>query len=451
MTLETTLKQIDSKNFEIEVFGLGYVGFPLAVRLSSSGFKVTGIDTDPVRMKRLENNSLRESEINLKDEFLHSRELGNLKFKEEPISSKKPKIGIICVPTPIPKNEIESDVYVKTAIENFLKASSEGDVIIIESSIQVGTTEKMKQIIESKGFKVGVNYGLIFCPERIDPQNKKWNLKNIPRVIYCSGDTTYRIAQKIYYHVNNSNLIRVNSSEVAEVVKSYENAFRLVNISLVNELAILCDALKIKVSDVIAAASTKPFGFMPFYPGAGVGGHCIPKDPLFLSESARKFGFDFNTINVALVVNSFIPKYISEIIQAAVEKMNLSKSILVIGLTYKPNVEDMRDSPGFKIVKELHKKNYEISIFDPYYKKELEEKYTKENDLFDVDFEVLEDITDDKIIKNFDCICIVQHHSETKLRIKQIYQKSLVSYILDCGGKLIHNPHSTTILKSFGA
>jgi len=306
-------------------------------------------------------------------------------------------------------------------------------------------------LIETKGFKVGENYGLGFCPERIDPQNKKWNLENIPRVIYCSDDITYHIAQKIYQHVNNTNLLRVKSAEVAEVVKSFENTFRLVNISLVNELAILCNKLKINVSDVITAASTKPFGFMPFYPSAGAGGHCIPKDPRFLLESAKKFGVDFSTINSALKVNSIIPKYIVDSIQSTMEKMKLHKSILVIGLTYKPDVEDMRDSPGFKIVKELASRNFTVYIFDPYYKKELKEKYTIENELSNVNFHVLEDISDDKLLEKVDCICIVQHHAGIKLRLKQIYGKSLVSYIFDCGAKLIEDPKSKTILNTFGA
>jgi len=451
MTIKVTLEKVKAKNFEIEIFGMGYVGFPLAVRLSSSGFRVLGIDTDTNRIQRILKNSLRESELNLKEEFLHARQSGNLDFALAPQTSKNPKVGIICVPTPFPTNEIESDVYVKSAIGNFLTTSKEGDVIIIESSIEVGTTEKIRRLIESKGFKVGENYGLGFCPERIDPQNKKWNLENIPRVIYCSDDMTYYITQKIYQHVNNSNLLRVRSAEVAEVVKSFENTFRLVNISLVNELAILCNKLKINVSDVITAASTKPFGFMPFYPSAGAGGHCIPKDPRFLLETAKKFGVDFSTINSALIVNSNIPKYIVDSIQSTMEKMKLHKSILVIGLTYKPDVEDMRDSPGFKIVKELTSRNFTVSIFDPYYKKELKEKYTIENELSNVNFHVLEDISDDKQLEKIDCICIVQHHTGIKLRLKQIYDKSLVSYIFDCGAKLIEDPKSKTILNTFGA
>jgi len=451
MQLDSTLKQIEEKKCLIEIFGLGYVGLPLAVRLSSSGFKIRGIDTNPTRINRLQSNDLRESELNLKQEFLHSREVKRFELTNNSIQTNTAKVGMICVPTPIPKNKIHSDIFVTSAVEDFLQTCKGGDIVILESSIEVGTTEKIEKLIESKGFKVGEDFGLCFCPERIDPQNKKWNLENIPRVIYCSDDITYQIAQQIYQQVNNSHLIRVNSPKIAEIIKSYENAFRLVNISLVNELAILCDKLNVNVKDVIRAASSKPFGFMPFYPGAGAGGHCIPKDPLFLLESAKKIGIEFNTIKTALEINSLMPKYITESIEKMVIKDKLKKSILVIGLTYKPDIEDLRDSPGFRIVKELLKKTFEVTTFDPYFKKELLQKYQIENKLEGFNFKELNDIGEDNKIKNFSCICIVQHHTKNKSRLNEIYAKSLVPLIYDCNNKLIRNSKSKTILKFLGA
>jgi len=407
MQLDLTREQIKEKKCLIEIFGLGYVGFSLAVRLSSSGFDIRGIDTNPKRLNRLQSNTLMESELNLKQEYMHSRDIGRFKLSNDSIQTDTAKVGIVCVPTPIPKSKIDSDVFVSSAVENFLQTCKTGDVIILESSIEIGTTEKIEKLIESKGFKVGKDFGLCFCPERIDPQNKKWNLENIPRVIYSSDDITFQIAQQIYQNVNNSHLIRVFSPKIAEIVKSYENAFRLVNISLVNELALLCDKLNINVKDVIKAASTKPFGFMPFYPGAGAGGHCIPKDPLFLLNSAKKFGIEFNTIETALTINSIMPKYIAESIEKIVVKDKLKKSILVIGLTYKPDIEDMRDSPGFRIVRELLNRKFEVTTFDPYYKADLREKYLIENDLEGFDYKELYDFDDDDNIKEFDCICIL--------------------------------------------
>ncbi len=449
MELVQTLEKSRTKDCIIEIFGLGYVGFPLLVRLAKSGFTVRGIDINPQRIERLKNNILMESEMNLKNEFLQSKENSKIILAQSPEKSDQPKIAIISVPTPIPSQDNPSNIFVKSAVQRFLETSKPGDIIIIESSIEVGTTDEIRRLIEGKGFRVGTNYGLSFCPERIDPQNKKWTLENIPRVIYSSDDVTFQIIQKVYQNVNNANLVRVSSPLVAEVVKSFENAFRLVNISLVNELAILCDKLKINVKDVIDAASTKPFGFIPFYPGAGAGGHCIPKDPKFLLESAKKFGFDFTTIQNAIMINNYIPYYISNEIQKIIEENNLKKSIIVCGLSYKPDMEDMRDSPGFKIISELVSRNFKVVAYDPYFKEHLREKYLIENHLTGLEFEIAADLND-HILQQNSCLCIVQHHTSTKFRLDEIYEKDLVPIIYDCQSKMIPNPHSKTILRHLG-
>jgi UDP-N-acetyl-D-glucosamine dehydrogenase len=450
MSLIKTLELIQGKKCVIDIFGLGYVGFPLAIKLANSGFKVIGIDTDPDRTERLRKGILAESELILQKEFFECSNNGNFVIASSPIRSENPKIGIICVSTPIPNQSVQSNIFVKSAIENFLNSSNTGDIIIIESSIEVGTTDEMKQVIESKGFKVGVDFGLCFCPERIDPQNKKWKLENIPRIVFCSDDATFQIIKNIYYYVNNSNLIRIKSSKVAEIVKSFENTFRLVNISLVNELALLCDKLGVNAREVIDASSTKPFGFVPFYPSAGAGGHCIPKDPIFLLESAKKFDMYFKTIENALQINSFIPKYIADKISETLEENKLEKSVLVCGLTYKPDVEDMRDSSGFKILNELKTKHFRLAAYDPYYRKEIASKYLKENHLPDLFFESTPNLDDD-VIKKFSCLCIVQNHTKTRFRLEEIYKKSLVPFIYDCQNKIILDPDSKTILKAFGA
>jgi UDP-N-acetyl-D-glucosamine dehydrogenase len=448
-SLTQTLDESQHKKLLIEIIGLGYVGFPLAIRLAVAGWKVRGIDTNPKRIQRLEENNLMDSEIHLRKEFSEARNNGNLLLSQSSQKENSSRIGIICVPTPIKTLNADSNIFVKQAIEKFLGVSKSGDIIIIESSIEVGTTEEIKKLIVSKGFKVGEDFGLCFCPERIDPQNHKWQLENIPRVIYCSDDTSFHIAQKIYHYVNNSNLIRVNSPKIAEVVKSFENTFRLVNISLVNELAILCDKLQINVHDVIRAASTKPFGFMPFYSGAGAGGHCIPKDPGFLSEASKKFGFDFKSIDEAIRINNYIPKYISNSLEQLFNNSELDKKILICGMSYKPNIEDMRDSPGFKILNELIKKKFKVTIYDPYFKDELLEKYLIENNLEGIKVNVIHDLNDESI-KNFQGLCIVQHHTKTKNRLDIIYKNSLIPLIYDCQNKIEKNPTSSTILKSLG-
>ena len=275
-------------------------------------------------------------------------------------------------------------------------------------------------------------------------------IENIPRVIFCSDDNTFKICKKIYQNVNGGNLIRVESPKIAEVVKSFENAFRLVNISLVNQLAMLCDKLGINVKRVIDAASTKPFGFMPHYPGAGAGGHCIPKDPRFLLNAAKKMNVNFSTIENALEINLLIPSYIANSIENSLDSMGLDKKVLIWGLAYKANVEDMRDSPSFKLSTELQKKNIEVFAYDPFFNKEFLEKYLIENNLRRLNFELIDSLTDDSL-QNIRCICVVQHHEQVEEKLIQIYNNSQIPLIFDCQSKLIENPNSSTVLDYLGS
>ena len=449
MNLENSLKLVDKNLYDIEIFGLGYVGFPLAVRLATKGIHVIGIDINKKRIERLRNGELMDSETHLKTEFLEIIQKRSLELENESKNSSNPKIGIICVPTPIPNQKIESDTYVISAVESFLAKAKKGDLIILESSIEIGTTEKIQELIVSKGYQIGKDFGLCFCPERIDPSNKEWGIENIPRVIYCSDDSSFKIAKEIYLHVNGGNLLKVNSPKIAEIVKSFENAFRLVNITLVNELAILCDKLDVNVKEIIDAASTKPFGFLPHYPGAGAGGHCIPKDPRFLLESAKKQGIKFDTIEHALKINEQMPKYIANAIENQLQTRRLRKNVLVCGLSYKANVEDMRDSPSFKIITELKNKDIEVFGYDPFFNPNLIEKYLTENHISELNFTKLDDL-DDKTIKQISCMCIVQHHDESESRIKQIYEKSLIPIIYDCQSKLLKNTQSNSHLEFLG-
>ena len=449
MSMKESFEKIKSGDFLVEIYGLGYVGFPLAVRLSTNGFSVVGIDVNKERIERLKNDQLMDSELLLKNEFLESRKKGLLELNDKPKPHSNPKIGIICVPTPIPTETTSSDVFVKSAVESFLECSKNGDTVILESSVEVGTTEKMGKIIEAKGYAIGDNFGLCFCPERIDPQNKEWGIENIPRVIYCSDENSFAIAEKIYQNVNNGNLIRVEKPKIAEVVKSFENAFRLVNISLVNELAILCDKLGISVKQVIDAAATKPFGFLPHYPGAGAGGHCIPKDPRFLLESAKKMNQEFVTIENALEINLKMPRYITDKIEEILEQKGHKKSVLVCGLSYKPNIEDMRDSSSFKIIKEMKKRNFEVFGYDPFFNMDYVEKYLEENKIKELDFQRIENLDDEKI-KNISCMCIVQHHLIDKDKILEIYEKSIFPCIYDCQTKIGINKQSKTELFYLG-
>jgi UDP-N-acetyl-D-glucosamine dehydrogenase len=449
MNLKNTLQISKKKDIIIEIYGLGYIGFPLSIRLSSSGFQIIGIDPDKNKIHRFENNSLIDYELNFHKEFLESYKSGNLSFSKKPIKTKKIKIGIICVPTPLPTKNISSNKYVKSAIEEFLSYSKKGDLLIVESSLEIGTTEEIKKLIKSGGFKLGENFGLCYCPERIDPLNKKWTINNIPRVIYCSDDYSFKIAKQIYKYINRGKLVRVSEAKVAEVVKSFENSFRLVNISLVNELALLCDKLGINISEVIQAGATKPFGFMPFYSGAGAGGHCIPKDPTLLLNSSKSYGFQFKTIENALQINKFMPEYISKKINKILMQEKLPKSAIVCGLAYKTDIDDMRDSPGFKIINYLTKLGFDVVGYDPYFKKELRKKYLSENNLVRENLKLFNQLSD-KLLKKFSCLIIVQHHKLIQDRINEIYEKSKIPIIYDCQNKLQKNHKSHSQLFSLG-
>lgn len=449
MSLKNSLKYIRKKSFSVNIFGLGYVGFPLAVKLASEGIKILGIDVNKERLERLKKNNLMDSEIHLEKEFINSVSKNNLSFSLEPTNSENCQIAIICVPTPIPSKDITSDIFVKSAVEKFLTVAKKGDIIILESSIEVGTTENIQKLIENS-YNVGNDFGLAFCPERIDPANKEWSIENIPRVIYCSDDNTFEICKIIYQNVNDGNLIRVELPKIAEVVKSFENAFRLVNISLVNQLAMLCDKLGIDVKRVIDVAATKPFGFMPHYPGAGAGGHCIPKDPRFLLNAAKKAGVSFSTIENALEINLLIPNYIATSISNSLNSKKLDKKVLIWGLTYKANVEDMRDSPSFKLATELMKKNIRVFGYDPFFNNEFVEKYLIENNLKKINFEVVDTVTED-LLQSISCICVVQHHEEVEKKLIETYDNSKVPFIFDCQSKLIKNPNSSTILDYLGS
>ena len=448
-SLSDTLGKVNSNEFEIIVFGLGYVGLPLSLRLATHGFKVIGVDTDARKIESLKRKSLESSHMELEPMLRETISNGKFFPTTKPTKSSLPRIGIICVPTPIPDGKVNSETFVFAVADEFLKTAKNGDLIILESSVRGGTTDELIKKVKSKGYSIGENFGVCFCPERIDPLNQKWKLENIPRIIYATDDATYTIAQKIYGPVNNSNLFRVSSTKVAESVKSFENAFRLVNISLVNELAMLCDKLQINIKEVLTAASTKPFGFMPFDSGAGAGGHCIPKDPLFLLDSAKKKGMTFSSIKTAVEINSELPEYIASEIKKILSQTKLGKKVLVCGLAYKQDIEDMRDSPGFKIAHTLSQKSLDVSAYDPHYKKSLEKKYLIENHLKKLDFKILSNL-DEKSVSGFDCICLVQHHTKTKHQIDEFYTKSLVPLIYDCQNRISHNPKSKTILKGFG-
>ncbi|MFH1797973.1 MAG: nucleotide sugar dehydrogenase [Candidatus Omnitrophota bacterium] len=369
MTIYSELKRkIKNKDVVISVVGLGYVGLPIALEFVKKGFTVNGLDSNKQRVKDLRRGVSYVTDISGGD---IKRLLEGGKFR---VTSKEKVLAesdviIICVPTPLNKIHEPDISYVVSVSNTMRRFLRRGQVVILESTTYPGTTrEVILPILQTSGLKVGEDFHLAFSPERIDPGNKKYDLKNIPKII--GGFTPEGTEMgKIIYSLIIKKVISASTPETAEVTKLLENTFRIVNIGLINEFADLCHRLKIDVWEVIKAAKTKPFGFMPFYPGPGIGGHCIPADPMYLSWKARKVGFKTKMIDLAAVVNRSIPSYIvkrAKSILSSRGKQISNANILIIGVSYKKDINDLRESPSLDIISLLKKNKAVVSYHDPY-------------------------------------------------------------------------------------
>lgn len=395
-------KKILNKRSKIGIIGLGYVGLPLALTFVKSGFKVYGIDIDRDRVLKLGKGisyilDVSSSEIKEAIEsrkFAVTNDFGNIRQLDA---------VIICVPTPLYKTKEPDVSYIVSAVENIKRYMKRGQIIVLESTTYPGTTEEvMLPVLESGGLKEGRDFYLAFSPERIDPGNAKYDTKNTPKIIGGISEKSTKIA-KLLYEQAIDNVIPVSSSKVAEMVKLLENTFRIVNIGLVNELMLMCDKMGIDVWEVIDAAKTKPYGFMPFYPGPGVGGHCIPIDPIYLSWKARMQGFEARFIDLASYVNSEMPEYvvnkITDALNCKKKSLRCSK-ILIIGVAYKKDVKDLRESPALEIIEMLVKKGAVVSYYDPYL------TYLKIHNI-----NLKGSKLDKETLRDSDCVAIVTDHS----------------------------------------
>ena len=346
----------------ISVIGQGYVGLPLSLAAAESGFKIVGVDVNQNIVKQLNSGLTKLEDVNLFSlkEFLKN---GSYSATTEFSVVSESSIILICVPTPL-QNDHKPDLsYLISAVQSVGKYLSKGSLVIIESTVAPGTTRGLLVPLLEKESNLNVNEFLVaFSPERIDPQNKTWNIKNTPKLV--SGLTKEASVKAIeFYSKFVDNIIECNSIEVAEMAKLLENSFRLVNISFINEISIICQKLGIGVTDVINAAATKPYGFMPFYPSIGVGGHCIPVDPIYLSDKAREIGAPTRFIDLADEINQEMPRYF---VTRAEEKFGglASKKVLVIGVSYKPNVADVRETPVEALILCLKEKGAKVSWHD---------------------------------------------------------------------------------------
>lgn len=355
-------QKIKDKSAEIAVIGLGYVGLPLAVELAKCGFRVTGIDTDAARV-----NNVKKAVAYILDVDINVLK-GLVENKSLTATADFRKLGeadviIICVPTPLKRRNQPNINYIKGAVSQIRRRLRKGQLIILESTTYPGTTDEViLPMLEETGLKCGEDFFLVFSPERIDPGNQKFPLHKIPKVV---GGVTKESSDlfKLLYGQIIEKVVVVSSPRAAETVKLLENTFRLVNIGLVNELSMMCHKMNLDIWEIIDAARTKPFGFMPFYPGPGVGGHCIPKDPLYLYWKAKLHGFRLRFIKLASDLNSAMPAYVVERLEAL--KPLRGAKILALGVTYKKDVKDLRKSPALEIINLLKKRDAHVFYADP--------------------------------------------------------------------------------------
>jgi UDP-N-acetyl-D-glucosamine dehydrogenase len=365
---ETLRQKLTARTAKVGVVGLGYVGLPLAVELARGGFTTVGIDIDQRKVDALMRGESYIQDVATSD-VAEFRRSGKLSATADPAVIRTLDTVNICVPTPLRKTKDPDLSYVVSAVEMIAAHLHPGLLVILESTTYPGTTDEVvRPILERQGLVAGRDFFLAFSPERVDPGNEKWNTRNVPKVVGGHTPACTALA-KALYSASIDTVIEVSSPKVAEMVKLLENTFRAVNIGLVNELAQMCDRLGTSVWEVVDAAATKPFGFMPFYPGPGLGGHCIPIDPFYLSWKVKEVGFEARFIELAGHVNGAMPHYVVDKVVDALNSQAKSvrgSSILILGISYKRDINDMRESPALDVMAVLHQKGARISYHDPY-------------------------------------------------------------------------------------
>ncbi len=361
-------EKISSKSIRAGVIGLGYVGLPLAVEFAKTGVAVVGFDVD---REKIDSILRGESYISDVDSEAVSRVVSDGTLVATTDFSQLAAVDTIniCVPTPLRKTKDPDLSYVIKAVEQIAAYLRPGQVVILESTTYPGTvTEVVQPRLEKNGLRAGTDFFLAFSPERVDPGNTEWMTRNIPKVVGGTDPRSTEVAAALYNLIVET-VVPVSSTRVAEMVKLLENTFRAVNIGLVNELALMCRDLEVDVWEVIDAAKTKPFGFMPFYPGPGLGGHCIPIDPFYLSWKARQNGFESRFIELAGHVNASMPRYVVETVTEALNSRERSvrgSRVHLCGVAYKPNVSDVRESPSLDIANLLIRQGAVVSYSDPH-------------------------------------------------------------------------------------
>ena len=401
--MQALLDKIKNKKINIAVMGLGYVGLPLAVEFCKNGFKVTGIDIDQQKIATIAKGKSYIRDI-LEETIFNLLKHGLFKPSSSFSALEKTDAVFICVPTPLNKTKDPDVTYIVDAVNQIQKYLHKEELVVLESTTYPGTTrELIIPVLEETGLKVGVDFYLAFSPERIDPGNSKYTIKNTPKLVGGITENSTQLAKLLYSQIIDT-VVSVSCSEVAEMAKLLENTFRSVNIALVNEMALMCDKLKIDVWEVIDAASTKPFGFIPFYPGPGLGGNCLPVDPNYLSWKMRTLNYQARFVDLATQINTQMPYYVVGKLLDAVN-IHLRKSIsgakiLILGVAYKRDVDDVRESPAIDIIKLLLEKKADVIYNDPYVPQ------------LSIDGNIMKSVTlTAKVLQKMDCTAIITDHA----------------------------------------
>jgi UDP-N-acetyl-D-glucosamine dehydrogenase len=404
-TAEQLLHRLESRQARAGVVGLGYVGLPLAVEFAEGGLTAIGIDVDPRKIAAIERGESYIPDVDSKivAEFVKA---GRLQATTDFSVVATLDTVNICVPTPLRKTKDPDMSFIVSAVESIARYIHPGMLIVLESTTYPGTTEDLVQpMLEITGLKAGVDFFLAFSPERVDPGNGKFTTRNVPKVIGGVTPDCSALARALYASAVDT-VVPVSSPRVAEMVKLLENTFRAVNIGLVNEIALMCEKIDIDVWEVIDAAKTKPFGFMPFYPGPGLGGHCIPIDPFYLSWTARQKGFEPRFIELAGHVNGAMPHLvvtkISDALNSQRKSLNGSR-VLIVGVAYKKDIDDIRESPALDVMGVLHENGARLSYSDPHVP-------TLSGRTWPGGYDLASQPLTEATLRSFDCVAILTDH-----------------------------------------
>lgn len=416
---EHLLKKIEKRSIVVGVIGMGYVGLPLAVEKAKAGFKVTGFDVQQAKVDMINQGHNYIGDV-VDSDLAELVKRGQFSATTDFSSLQEVDFVAICVPTPLDVHQSPDLSYVEASAKSVARYLHQGMIVVLESTTYPGTTEELvKPILEETGLKCGKDFYLGFSPERVDPGNAVYKTKNTPKVVGAIGEDAIEVIAAMYETVLQNEVFRCSSPAVAEMTKILENTYRNVNIALANSMAILCHRMGINYWEVIDAAKTKPFGFKAFYPGPGLGGHCIPLDPYYLSWKAREYGYHTSMIETSMTINDNMPEYcvyrVGEQLNRNFKKAVNGSKILVLGVAYKQDIDDYRESPAIKVIECLRKQGADVTFYDPYI-----QKFRDKGEVFEGEKELTAEL-----LEQADAVIITTAHTSIDYDFVQQHAKAI--------------------------